>query len=277
MRRLFILLTVALFAFAPLAVLSVAAEGGWTDEAWEGVTGPEPGAPVEQLDDFLGTSGPALAGSLRERLGNGYVVTFEHPEAHIPEIEDSEFMAVYVDSGEFVLDIMGPPTFIVDPDKGRQLQFYDISGDAYEATYTLNEASFAPEPGSDSNPCETMCSILPSSATKQGVVAPDKKRVAVQLLPGDWVIAPAGGICLWCLLNSHELKGETTGKLFVYPLDDGAFSWIAARSSAYPGQAESAPPEQMATPVPSASTSPEALSDVRAWAFFNPAPNCRGN
>ena len=58
----------------------------------------------------------------------------------------------------------------------------------------------------------------------------EDERTAIQLLPGDWILAPAGGLCVWCLLNTWAVPG-TMGELFVYPLSAEEFSWAQARKA----------------------------------------------
>jgi hypothetical protein len=272
MRRFIIFAIVALLGFAPLGGLSVWAQGSY-DEAWVGVEISENSAPMEKLDEFLGTSG-----SLRARLKTGHRVTFENSgemHAHIPEVPQAEFMAVYVNSGEFVLDVMPPTSYIVDTGDDRPIATLKIEEEDNDvAHYTLDESSAGLLRNEKSQPCTEMCTVPAPKADRQ--LGPEDERTAIQLLPGDWIIAPAGGICVWCLLNTYAVKG-TTGELFVYPLSAEEFSWAQAKA----GGATATPTAQgalgedfMATDLGN-SSSDEPLSNVAAWAFFNPAPNCR--
>src|SRR3712207_8329379 len=51
-----------------------------------------------------------------------------------PEIPEAELMAVYVRSGEFVLDNMGPEPFTVVPAGGRQVSTLQITGEDRKST-----------------------------------------------------------------------------------------------------------------------------------------------
>ena len=273
MRSLLVIVTVVLLAFAPLGGLTVWAQGGdEVDEAFMGVEVVENAAPMEQLDEFLGTSG-----SLREQLKTGHRVTFENSgemRAHIPEIEESEFMAVYVYSGEFVLDIMPPISYIVDTADDRAIRTLNIKEEGIVAHYTLNESEGGQLENEKGAPCTQMCTV--PAPKKGGQLVPEDERTAIQLLPGDWVLAPAGGICVWCLLNAYEETG-TTGELYVYPLTDEEFSWAKAQvtgAAATPALQGTLGEESTVTDLGAPSTA-EPLSNIAAWAFFNPAPNCR--
>ena len=276
MRRLLVLAIVVLLGVAPVGGLSVWAQGSY-DEAWSGVEIFENAAPMEKLDEFLGNSG-----SLRARLTTGHRVTFENSgemRAHIPEVPEAEFMAVYVNSGEFVLDIMPPTSFIVDTAEDRPIAKLKIEEEGIEAHYTLDESN--PEQLQNENgvTCTEMCTVPPPK--EDGQLVPEDERTAIQLLSGDWVLAPAGGICVWCLLNAYREKG-TTGELYVYPLSAKEFSWAQAKVAGAAAAGTAATPtaqgtlgeDFMATDL-GASSRAEPLSNVAAWAFFNPAPNCR--
>src|SRR5215213_236431 len=133
MRRLVILAIVALVGFAPLCIRSVAAQAwvGYQDyEAWQGVKVQDPvfrdpdvpNEAFERLAEFLGAPPKdADPGSMSSRLDRVYQVDFNNytvnPEqlAVIPEVQGAEFMVVIVASGEFVLDVKGPGSFLVDP------------------------------------------------------------------------------------------------------------------------------------------------------------------
>lgn len=269
MRSLLVIITVVLLGVAPLGGLTVLAQDSG-DEAWMGVTISENAAPMGELDAYLGTTG-----SLRARMKQGHRVTFENSgemHAHIPEVPEAGFMAVYVNAGEFVLDVMTPTSFIVDPAGGRTLSRLTITGDANVAYYSLNEASPEAVMNEDDQPCTEMCTVPPPRAN--GQLVSEDERTAVQLLPGDWILAPAGGLCVWCLLNTYAVEG-TTGELFVYPLSDEEFAWAqAASAAATPSVQGSSATGAIAVIQDDAATS-EPLSNSLAWAFFNPAPNCR--
>jgi hypothetical protein len=271
MRRLIVLAIVVLLGVAPLGGLSVWAQE--SDEAWVGVEISENTAPMEQLDEFLGTSG-----SLRAQLTTGHRVTFENSgemRAHIPEIDESEFMAVYVYSGEFVLDVMPPISFIVDTGDDRAIRTLNIKEEGIVAHYTLNESESGQLQNEKGVLCTEMCTVPPPKKDNQ--LVSEDERTAIQLLPGDWVLAPAGGICVWCLLNTYAVEGST-GELFVYPLSAEEFSWAKAQAvdeTATPAAQGTLGEDFMASDL-GASSAAEPLSNVATWAFFNPAGNCRG-
>lgn len=265
MRRLLILVTIALLGFAPLGGRVVVAQESFEDEAWDGVTYEDSGVPMEPLNEFLGTSGTPESGTLREELSRAYRFTFEstdpdrHP--HIPEIPNAEFMIAIVETGEFVLDVMPPISFVVDPPPGEMINYMDVSGDEWERTYKLNETAFVLD--EKGNPCTNLCTIVPPQT-------PDE-FVAIRLTEGYRVIAPSKAVCLWCLFNQYAHKGETTGSILIYPLlpsttvSPEAFSWIQAYKE-----------EQATARQQPGSVVADPLSHVMAWGYFNPAPNCRG-
>jgi hypothetical protein len=280
MRRLVILGVVALLGLAPLGIRSVSAQTT-EDYAWQGVTVGAPvsslteasAEPFQLLADFLGdpkaseTAGPASVGA---RLDDAYPVEFRNPTdtdlAHIPEVQGAEFMVVIVKSGEFVIDVKGPGSFLVDPVVGAGLESRDVEKIQImraEITYTESgsEVRYLPADhfvlDENGEACTSLCTVLPG--------------VAIQVTDGDRIIAPAGAICIWCLLNQSEHKGESQGQLYVFPLlDDGeTFSW----SQYAPGSAAAA--DQGATAEPNGYATPEQLTSAAPWALFNPASNCR--
>jgi hypothetical protein len=288
MRTLLLIITIVAFGAAPLGTLSVSAQGseGWVDEAWDNVARPTLGAPLEMLDEFqkgLATFGADQQArdvqGIRDRLAQekrqtGYVVTFQETFAHIPEIPEAELMAVYVRSGEFVLDNMGPQPFTVVPAGGRQVSTLQIKGDDQEAHYQLIKGDAGYAQDENGNPCTDVCVIDPQSKTES------TPRIALQLLEGDWVLLPGKELCVWCLLNQYAAAGQTTGILFVYPLlsptvSDEGFTWIRAWDADPEAQALATPSAEIIAPDSTSAVRDEPISDILAWAFFNPAPNCR--
>jgi hypothetical protein len=285
MRSLLVAIAVVLLAIAPLGSLSVWAQEteSFVDEAWLGVTINEDAAPMAQLDEFLGTSG-----RLRERIKEGHRVSFdnsienpnqkpgEKPEAfhaHIPEVPNAEFMAIYVSEGEFVLDVMPPTSFIVNPAGDRPIALLENTGtDPNEAYYELNEGTVESLLDETGDPCTEMCTV--PAPRVDGQVAKQDERTAIQLLPGDWILAPAGGLCVWCLLNTWAVPGMT-GELFVYPLSEAEFSWTQAERSFMRSALQETPAAEGIAANQSTSLTTDPLSNAAAWAFFNPAPNCR--
>jgi hypothetical protein len=281
MHRLLIVAIVGLIGFAPLTLRSVSARQWEGSESWQGVTvqermpyNPEdPTEPFQLLADFLGVPPGEMAvspASFSALLDDAYPVSFMNGatgdvhRAHIPEVQGAEFMVVIVASGEFVLDVKGPGSFLVDPATDPELQasadqkirIMDVTIDGKEVHYTPTEpARFAKdENGAD---CENLCTVLPG--------------VAVQLTDGDRVIAPAGAICIWCLLNQHEHVGETEGLLYAFPLlvSGETFSWDEYDDGS------AAPVAEPSASVPSGDATQEQLVQAMPWAFFNPAGNCR--
>jgi hypothetical protein len=283
MRRLIIFAIVALVGFAPLVVRSISAQTQtWEDYAWRGVTIGQPfssetessAEPFQLLADFLGDPkgnqavGPSSVGA---RLNQAYPVVFENPTdtnlAFIPEVQGTEFMVVIVESGEFVLDVKGPGSYLVDPvadpglqsskdvEKIRIMRAEITDGeDGPEVHYASTDQFVLDEKGVD---CTSLCTVLPG--------------VAIQVTDGDRIIAPAGAICIWCLLNQNEHVGESQGQLYVFPLLDAGetFSW----SKYDPGSASAA---QEATPGSNGYATPEEMTGAAPWALFNPSSNCRG-
>lgn len=298
MRRLLVLFTVVLVGITPLSGLSVTAQenGEWVDEAWRNVDRPTPGAPLELLDEFqvrLANFGAEQQASdvqeIRDRLAQeeeqaGYVVTFEEKLAHIPEIREAELMAVYIYSGEFVLDNMGPYPFTVVPggDGTVSTMNVEIEGENEVAHYTLIEDESGYAKDENELQCPEVCVIDPETSAQRN------SRIALQLLQDDWVLLPANELCIWCLLNQNEDVGESTGTLYVYPLlaegvTEEGFSWVQRWDSAQAGMAQGTPSTEIQA-TPSAQTiAPdqadsvriEPVSDSLNWALYNPAPNCR--
>ncbi|HEX2282761.1 MAG TPA: hypothetical protein VHG52_13470, partial [Thermomicrobiales bacterium] len=232
-RRLIILGIVAQLGLAPLGVRSASAQE-WENNAWQGVTVGEPvssiaegsAEPFQLLADFLGEpkEGEAVGpDSVGARLDEAYPVAFKNDPnsehyAFIPEVQGAEFMVVIVNSGEFVVDVKGPGSFLIDPVVGPELTSKDIDKvrimhgviTGTEVEYFSTEQFVLDEKGND---CTSLCTVLPG--------------VAVQVTDGDRIIAPAGAICIWCLLNHNEHTTESEGELYVFPLlDEGeTFSW----------------------------------------------------
>jgi hypothetical protein len=279
MRHLLILVFVGLLGFAPVGLRSVGAQSGEDPEAWQGITVEGPVEfdgttivpPFDDLAEFLGSPTQNMAKgttSIGFLLDKSFAVSFANgPGDHhavVPEVQGAEFMVVIVDSGEFVLDVKGPGSYLVDPVKNSEIpssadqtvgiMHASISGK--EVTYTLTDQVVLDEKG---NPCTNLCTVLPG--------------VAVQVTDGDRIIAPAGAICIWCLLNQNEHASETAGTLHVFPLlaDGEEFSW-----SLYTGDGSEVTAEQAATPAADANAIGDQLVQAVPWAFFNPAGNCRG-
>jgi hypothetical protein len=288
MRRLVILAIVALLGFAPLCIRSVAAQSweGYQDyEAWQGVKVQDPvtrdpdnlGAAFELLAEFLGAPPQdADPGSMSSRLDrvyrvdfNNFTVNSEH-RAVIPEVQGAEFMVVIVSSGEFVLDVKGPGSFLVDPAAdpelaqtpeeeeeelvSKKIRVMHAMIDGRVVHYNPTDQFVLDEKGRD---CTNLCTVLPGTA--------------VQLTDHDRIIAPAGAICIWCLLNQSAHAGEAQGQLYAFPLldVDGEFSW-----EQYDDES-AADFVQVATTEQNGYATPEQLTGAAPWAYFNPSSNCR--
>jgi hypothetical protein len=293
MRRLFVLVAVALLGTTPLAGWPVVAQeegsGEWVDEAWDNVARPTAGAPPELLDGLLNRSqevGTAQQTedieTIRDRLLDqepqaGYVVQFLQNFAHIPEIPEAEMMAVYVRSGEFVLENRGPEPFTVVPGGDGIINTLnvEIEGDDQVAHYTEKPEDEAVLLDRYGNPCTNLCEVDPPASQ-------DGPGLALQLLEEDWVLLPGEELCIWCLLNQFAVENLTSGTLYVYPLlvqeaTMDEFSWVQSWDDDQGnGQgARALPAEEIATLHQDSSATDQAASTIRAWAYFSPAPNCR--
>jgi hypothetical protein len=208
MCRLFILAIVAVLSFTPLGLRAVSAQYTEEELKWAGVEEPEPGADSAPLDAFLASISPEL---------RAYRVSFTEQYAKIPLIRDPEFMIVVVEEGEFVLEVKGPGSFIVDPADDSFVKIMVRTEGEEAPYYELTDQVILDEEGRQ---CRRLCTVPPG--------------FAVQVIPQYRIIAPSGAICIWCLLNSNEFIGQMTGKLLVYPLlaeteTDEDFSWTEQR------------------------------------------------
>jgi hypothetical protein len=253
------------------------------DEAWQNVARPTLGAPLEDLIEIqtrLATFGAQAEADdvqrIRDRLSSesGFVVSFQEPFAHVPEVSNVELMAVRVVAGEFVLDNRGPDPFTVLPGGGGAVTKMKYAGDHEEARYWLDPADleYLQNPGGGS--CTEVCTVTPET----GVTG--DPRVVLQLLEGDWVLLPGKEVCIWCLFNQYAAAGETTGMLYVYPLlpesvTAEGFTWIERWNAVHAPGPPPTPSMHINAPDGANSTQTQPMPNIRAWAFFNPAPNCR--
>jgi hypothetical protein len=276
MRRLLLFAIVVLLGFGPLAVRSVSARSWEGSEAWLGVTVGEPipydpeapqvpfqllahllGAPPKEMDANPASISALLDEAYPVEFKNGQTI-FEH-SAYIPEVQGTEFMVVIVASGEFVLDVKGPGSFLVDPDPDNSPdQLVEIMRAKIDGTDVRYEPTGLFVPDEKGQDCTRLCTVLPG--------------VAVQVTAGDRIIAPAGAICIWCLLNRQEQQAPAEGLVYAFPLldDTETFSW-----EQYGIDGPEAATEQKATPAADAGATSEGLVQAIPWAFFNPAGNCR--
>jgi len=275
MRRLFILVIVALISFSPLG--GFLASGQEPEPAvWNGVSAPEAVEDPAPLEEFL--VGVALDGqdvgrqrSISTRLPRGYRVPFKYdPNAtdyrpQVPELPDAEFMVVIVESGSFVLNILpGSPAFIVDPPEGTTISYMNVTGNWADPpdpgfTYTESNRVVLDENGEE---CTDLCTILPHPSE---LPPSAETSVAVLLEEGFRVQALAQNVCLWCLLKDQE------GSLLVYPYvkDGREFSWVRSYNQA-PRVASTEGVEFVQGDPASSDSAPVGM----AWAFFNPPSGC---
>jgi hypothetical protein len=258
MRHRFIVATLIALAFAPVALFATAAQETDSDfdrpsraEQFEGVARPR-----VQNGTQTPREGPVL---------QPYEVYFAEQYARIENVFDdetptfeTEFMAVEVKQGIFALHVGDRGTFIVDPADEAPIQIVELP---HRKPYVEPRDKYVRDAAG--NICTNMCAL--------------PLGTAVQVKPGDIVIAQQDALCLWCLLHgTHSELGVATpteddeanvdsGLLLVSVQlvdadDPDSFSWIRAWESAASGAA-------------SQSGSGE-LSSAMAWAFFNPPSGC---
>jgi hypothetical protein len=258
MRRLVVLLSVVLLGLASLGMRSVSADVPEWDTAWQDV-----GFPMEGGDsDARNALRNAFIGdAIGNRLGS-YLVPFDKQYAHIPELGGVEFMLAYVNVGNFVVDVKGPAAFLVDPapETGDTQSVEILIGtiDGHDISYEANGEAIRDEKGAV---CRQLCTVPPGTA--------------VNLTEGDWIIAPGGSVCLWCLLSESTFELKPQAQLFIYPLlrPGHEFSWQLFHpnppQSGLQPTPESTPQANLAEPA-RVSGAPVIMS----WAF-NPPPNCQ--
>jgi hypothetical protein len=189
MRHRFILAILIALAFSPVPVLPTAAQDKDSDygrpssaEPFEGVARPR-----VQRGTQTPSEGPIL---------QPYEVYFAEEYARIENLAgdetgtfETEFMVVEVKQGIFALEVGDNGTFIVDPAGEAPIQFVDLPR-------TIDPPYVVPLPNyvrnAAGNICTNMCAL--------------PLRAAVQVKPGDIVIAQANALCLWCLL--HGTRSE---------------------------------------------------------------------
>ncbi len=239
MRRRLMLAILIAVAIAPVAFFPAAAQDKESDfgrpssaEQFEGVTRPR----VQN-----GTQTPQRGPVLQP-----YEVYFAEQYARLENLSrddnsptfETEFMVVEVKQGIFALQVGEKGTFIVDPAGEAPIQFVDLPS-TQEPPYVVPQHRYVRDAAG--NICTNMCA-LPLNR-------------AIQVKPGDIVIAQGDALCLWCLLHGtrSELETETAAS------DQGAAT--SAR-----------------TPMPEADSGlllvsvqleniddPESFSWVRAW------------
>jgi hypothetical protein len=179
-------------------------------------------------------------------------------DATTPTFE-TEFMVVEVKQGVFALHVGDKGTFIVNPAGEAPIQIVDLP--SREPHVEPRDKTVRDAAG---NICTNMCAL--------------PLRTAVQVKPGDIVIAQQDALCLWCLLHGtrselgtatptptadDEAKADSGLLLVSVQLenadDPDSFSWVRAW-------------ESTASDAASQSGSGE-LSSAMAWAF-NPPSGC---
>jgi hypothetical protein len=200
-----------------------------------------------------------------------YEVYFAEEAAAVPVIENAEFMLVAVQEGTFVLDLAPESTaerspagaFLVHPSGGEPIPMMSPTGYPEPGPHYIPAGGNVPD-ATGAADCTSMC-LIPA-------------EVAVQVKPGDRIVAQEGAICLWCLLNQTAEEGDEKGLLLVSPVVSMAtvaneFSWTASwddTAASFNAQIET---------VHVSSEGTESLSGepVRmSWVLLNPGTSCRG-
>lgn len=221
--------------------------------------------PVSTTEQFEGVAKPrpqeGMLTPLEDPVLQPYEVFFGEQYARIDNLEsdgpsafETEFMVIEVKEGIFALEVGEEGTFIVDPAGDAPIQFVELPAVA-TPPYVIPLPQFVRNTAGSI--CTSMCSL------------PHGK--AVQLKPGDLVIAQALSSCLWCLLHGTESAlNQTSGQGDAIPdsglllvsaqipvVDPTSFSWLANWTE---GGSEA---------------TPEALnrSVTMTWAF-NPPSGC---
>lgn len=269
MRRLFILVVVALLGITPVVIQPAFAQEGdpdWPRGAentrWSGVSLPQ--APSTEA-----VPAPPLGDSILQP----YSIYFFEDYAAVPEITDftTEFMVIVVQMGQFTLDVASSTEdgIVVFP-----------AEDAAEKRIPLMKpvvgTSGAPEPPY----YDATGAYLEVDGIECTRVCPVPAGEIVQVKPGDRVVAREGALCLYCLSNSnfttteeeHPTNVDDKGLLQVFPLlkagsDPESFSWIQDWLKSQEGIGA----DQGSSATPSAQSGRQGMV---GWAFFNPASNC---
>ncbi len=275
MRRLFILGIVAVLGFSPLGGFFAAGQEDPT--YWNGVSAPEAIEGTAPLEEFLvgvPLDTPVIGRnrSISTRLPEGYRISFDlvDPDARpqIPELENAEYMVVIVESGEFVLNVLRSPAFVVDPPEGETIRYLFAEGDFNTAVkYTESDHPVLDENG---QPCMDLCTVMPPSEFPPSEYVPSDSPPtgpntrAVLIKEGFRVEGLAQNFCLWCLIS------EGSGTLLVYPYvkPGEEFSWLSAYNEAH-GLASPGGGKFVQGDPESAGAAPVRM----AW-MFNPGGRC---
>lgn len=277
MQRLFILGIVAVLSFSPLG--GFFASGQEPDPYWNGVSAPEVIEGTVPLEEFLvgvplETPIDSRNRSVSTRLPQGYRINFETLDPdnrpQIPELPNTEYMVVIVESGQFVLNVLSSPAFVVDPPEGQSIRYMFAEGD-FEVSfaYTASDHVVLDE---NNQPCTDLCTVLPPTEFPPAPYPPSESASppdgpsarAVLLEEGYRVEGLAKNFCIWCLVNSG------TGSLLVYPsVKPGQeFSWLSAYNEAH-GLVSPEGAEFVQGDPGSSDTEPVRMS----W-MFNPGGRC---
>lgn len=265
MRRLVLVALVALVGLALPATHSAAAQYDGADfgalstaQAFEGVARPRPQEGIQTASgSVILQPYEVYFGEQFARLDNRVFGSEFAPE----------FMVIEVKQGTFALEVADQGAFIVDPAADLPIQHVELP-------MTETPPFVNPVPAFvrnlAGNICTNMC-LIP-------------QNTAVQVKPGDIVIAQANGLCLWCLIKgSGPDQGSTpaaggtptpqpdSGLLLVFvqlspratPED---FSLIEAWNALSAGT----PPPSPGTATPTTQGEPATMM---AWAF-NPPTGC---
>lgn len=269
MRTLFFLATFALLGSTVLLGVQApaVAQGGTTfeiitteDVPWERVSRPRP---VSE-DEPVGGAGTSPIEKVQQ-----YEVYFAEEAAAVPAIENAEFMLIAVQQGTFVLDLAPESTaerspagaFLVHPSGGEPIPVMTRTNYAEPGPHYIPAGANVQDASGD---CINMC-LIPA-------------EVAVEVKPGDRIVAQEGAICLWCLLNQTAVEGDEQGLLLVSPVvsvmaESGSFSW----TTAWDDTTASFNAQTQTVRVGSEGTDSMSGEPVKmGWALFNPGTNCRG-
>jgi hypothetical protein len=272
MRRLFFLIIVALLGMTSLLggrVPALAQEGSdkfeiitTVDMPWEKVSRPRPVAE----DGPLGGAGTSPIDKIPQ-----YEVYFAEEAAAVPAIDYAEFMLVAVQQGTFVLDLAPESTterspagaFLVHPSGGEPIPMMTRTNYAEPGPHYIPAGGNVPN-ATGPGDCTSMC-LIPV-------------EVAVQVKPGDRIVAQEGAICLWCLLNQTPTEGDEKGLLLVTPIVPltaaaNEFSWITS----WDDTTANFNAQTQTVRIGSEGTDSMSREPVMmGWALFNPGTSCRG-
>jgi hypothetical protein len=183
-------------------------------------------------------------------------------------------MVVIVESGEFVLNVVESPAFVVDPQEGQTIHymFADYAEDDFEKPIVYSESDH-PVLDETGQPCMDLCTVLPPSESPPTEYLPSdsppsgSETRAVLLREGFRVEGLAQNVCLWCLFGEQV---GSTGSLLVFPYVKSGqeFSWLRE----HPEVHGSVSPDS-GTFVQGDPESSDAAPVRMSW-MFNPGGRC---